>query len=204
MSVELPYQLTRRAVITVPALLPLLLCRYAGAADPIPVGRVNQVRGTAIGELDQNKRVLTTSVEIYAGEKISTAERSRVELFLGHDTKVRLGDTAEIKVARFEIERTITHEAGPLLLDSPISPASPVVIRGASVDITAYGKVFAGPSQGVLGILVVTGQAEVQAGARKVRLRSGEGTDIKSPGAGPSEPRRWGAPRVKAALASVD
>jgi hypothetical protein len=177
----------------------------ARAAGP-PIGRVAEVKGTAAAETDRKQRPLSTGGDVYEGDKVSTTGGSRVEVRLGQDTKVRLGGDASIRIDRFqESGGAVTLEAGPMLLEKP-SKSTPesVAVRSPYGLVTVRdSKVFAGPSQGVFGILVVEGEATVQSGSRTIRLRSGEGTDIKSPGAAPAAPRRWGAGRVKAALASV-
>jgi len=198
--------LSRRTFLSLPALLPLFVSIRALAAGP-PAGAVEEVRGTATGEIDGNKQVLSSRAEVYVGEKISTAEQSRIELRLGLDTKVRLGDMAQIKIDRFEdAGGELTLEAGPVLLDKPSKSApQSVQLKSPFGVVTVRGsKIFAGPSQGQFGVLVVDGDVTVQAGGRSVRLRSGEGTNIKSPGATPTPARRWAEARVRAALASVD
>jgi len=198
--------LCRRTFLGLPAVLSLFVRSDAFAAGP-PAGGVEEVRGTATAELDQDKRALSPYAEVHVGEKISTAERSRIELRLGVDTKVRLGDFAHIKIDRFEDSGgEITLERGPLLLDKPAKSApQSVQLKSPFGIVTVRGsKIFAGPSQDQFGILVVEGDVTVEAGGRSVRLRTGEGTDIKSPGAAPSPSRRWAAARVQAALASVD
>jgi ferric-dicitrate binding protein FerR (iron transport regulator) len=200
---------TRRPIlIGLPALLSLFACRDVLAANPPVAGRVNEVRGTVTAESDQDKRVLSRGANVYVGEKISTAEQSRIELSLDLDAKLRLGELAHIKIDRVQAASAgeITLEQGPLLLEKlPDSAARPLRVNSPFGVITVRdSRMFAGPSQGVFGILVVRGGVVVQAGGRSVRLRSGEGTDIKSPGAAPTPPRRWGKPRVQAALASVD
>lgn len=198
---------SRRACFALPALLALFSRSGARAASPPVAGQVEEVRGTATAELDQSKRPLSSNAEVYEGEKISTAERSRVALRLGKDTKLRLGDNAHLKIDRFQDSGgEITLEDGPVLLDKPSKciPQS-VRLKGPFGSVTVRDStIFAGPSQGVFGVLAVKGDVTVQAGGRSVRLRAGEGTDIKSPGAAPTPARRWGKARVQAALASVD
>jgi hypothetical protein len=55
----------------------------------------------------------------------------------------------------------------------------------------------------VFGVFVERGSVAVSAAGRRVVLRAGEGTDIPRPGAPPTPPKRWGEPRIRAALASV-
>jgi hypothetical protein len=197
---------SRRACFALPALLVLIARSDARAAGP-PVGRVEEVRGTATAELGPSKRPLSSNAEIYVGEKISTADQSRVAVRLGKDTKLRLGEKASMKVDRFQDSGgEVTLEEGPALIEKPARSApKSVTMRSPSGDLTIRdGKAFAGPSQGVFGVLAVRGEVTVRGGGRSVRLRAGEGTDIKSPGAAPTPARRWGKARVQAALALVD
>jgi ferric-dicitrate binding protein FerR (iron transport regulator) len=200
---------TRRPLLFgLPALLALSAHSDALAESPPPAGRVDEVRGTATAEVAQDKRILSAAASVFVGESVLTAEQSRIALRLGRDTTLRLGEKARIKIDRFLVAAggEITLEQGPLLLDkAPNSGARPVQVRGPFGLITVRGtKIFAGPSQGVFGIVVVQGAVVVAAAGQSVTLRSGEGTDIRSPGAAPTPPRRWGPPRVEAALASVD
>jgi ferric-dicitrate binding protein FerR (iron transport regulator) len=62
---------------------------------------------------------------------------------------------------------------------------------------------FAGPSNGVFGIFVQRGTLEVSAAGATVTLSAGQGTDIRAPGAAPSQPVNWGKPRIDAAYESL-
>ena len=64
-------------------------------------------------------------------------------------------------------------------------------------------RFFAGPSNNLFGVFVARGVVTVSAAGQQVTLREGEGTDIASPGAPPTPVKRWGAERIRAALASV-
>jgi len=75
------------------------------------------------------------------------------------------------------------------------SPYALLAVRGTTV--------FAGPSNGVFGVFVVTGEVEVRNGAGSVRLGPGQGTDIARPGAKPSSAAVWGDARINAAMRSV-
>jgi hypothetical protein len=123
---------------------------------------------------------------------------------LGQETVLRLGELARIKIDRFLVNAggTIQLNAGPLLLDKP-KTSPPVNIRSPFGLISVRGtRVFAGPSRGVFGVFVVHGSVSVTAGGRTVRLEDGFGTDLTR-GAAPTAPVRWGAERVRLALASV-
>jgi hypothetical protein len=50
---------------------------------------------------------------------------------------------------------------------------------------------------------VARGAVDVRAAGRTVRLRSGEGTDIRAIGAAPGPVKRWGAEKIGRAMALV-
>jgi FecR protein len=190
------------------ALLTFVFCGLAFAESQAPAGRVDDVKGTAIAELASDKRDLGSQADVYVGDNVSTGDKSHLEMHLGRDTKVRLGEKTRLKIDRFLVNSggEITLGDGSLLIDkAPESSARPVQVRSAFGLITVRGTiVFAGPSQGVFGILVTRGEVVVAAAGRRVRLRSGQGTSIASPGDPPTPARRWDAQRVREALASVD
>jgi len=74
-------------------------------------------------------------------------------------------------------------------------PFGVIAVRGT--------RFFAGPSNKVFGVFVEEGTVTVSAAGRQVILRAGEGTDIRSAGARPTPPTRWGQARISAAYASV-
>jgi hypothetical protein len=64
-------------------------------------------------------------------------------------------------------------------------------------------RFFAGPSGNLFGVFVARGSVVVSGGGGQVVLHAGDGTDIRYPGAAPTPPKRWGPPRIAAAMASV-
>ena len=83
----------------------------------------------------------------------------------------------------------------------------------AKIDLTmrtAFGmigvrgtKFFAGPSRGVFGVFVEHGLVEVTGGGVTRQVGRGQGVDIATPGAAPSEVAQWGDARIREAYASV-
>ncbi len=177
------------------------------AADARAAGRVEEVSGEVTAELAARRRVLAPSESVFLGDNVATADRSRAQFLLGGNTSLRLGSNARIRIDRFVVDAggVVTLGEGPLLLDKAAGSAGSVQVRGSFGLITVRGtRIFVGPSQGVIGIFVVHGLIDVTSGGQSVVLQDGEGVDIRAVGAPPTAPVMWGAPRVRAALASVD
>jgi FecR protein len=184
----------------------VLLSRTASATAAI-AGYVEDVRGQVTAELSAQRRVLVPRGDVFLGDDVVSAERSRAALQLGRDTSLRLGANAHVRIDRFIVAAggVLTLEAGPLLLDRAPGSAGALQIRGSFGLITIRGtRIFVGPSNGVIGVFVVHGLVDVTSGGRSVVLRTGEGTNLAAPGAPPSPPVQWGEGRIRAALASVD
>jgi len=170
-------------------------------------GRVEEVRGEAFAEVQQERRQLENTSPVFLADEVSTAAASRLAIHLGTDTTVRLGE-----LARLTIDRTIenvggdlTLSSGPLLFDRTVgAQPRPLRIRSSFGLIAVRGtRFFAGPSAGVFGVFVERGEVAVQAAGQEVVLRAGEGTNIAHPGDAPTAPSPWGQPRINAALESV-
>jgi hypothetical protein len=175
------------------------------ALPAVMAGQVQDIRGTATAELEEKRRNLATRDALYIGELVATGEQSRAALLLGRSTSVRMGANARVLIDRYLVGAggELVLDAGALLLDKP--PGNPPArIRGAFGLITVHGsQVFVGPSNGVIGVFVVHGQADVAAGGVSITLREGEGTDLRIATEPPAAAHPWAKPRVDAALASV-
>ena len=75
------------------------------------------------------------------------------------------------------------------------SPFGLIAVRGT--------RFFAGPSNGVFGVFVERGRVLVVGVDTAVIVEGGFGTDIARPGAEPTAPHPWAAPRIVNAMASV-
>jgi FecR protein len=175
-------------------------------AGPAQAGLVEEVSGSATAASNQKQRPLAPHDDVFIGDDVATAALSRARLALGHDTVVRLGENASLRIDKYLLDAggVLTVGAGALLLDKTPSKG-PTRLRGAFGLISVRGtRVFAGPSKGVIGVLVVHGLVDLKSGGVTVTLHDGEGSDIAQPGARPTPPKTWGAARVQAALASVE
>ena len=195
----------------------LLLRAMVGAAVFMPhasdaqraeqVGSVEDVKGEAFAEARSERRPLGREAPLFIKDLVGTGAESRLTLQLGKDTTLRLGQQARLTIDRFLVNAggEITLGAGPILLDRPAgSPSSRMQIRSSFGLIAVRGtRFFAGPSAGVFGVFVVRGSVAVSAAGVRVRLRSGQGTNIARPGAAPTPPAPWKPERVRAALEST-
>ncbi len=120
----------RRALL-VGAPAAALLSRPVIAAAEI-AGYVEEVRGQVTAELAAQRRVLVPRGDIFLGDDVASAEHSRAELQLGHDTSLRLGANARVRIDRFIVNAggVLTLEDGPLLLDKAPGTGGALFIRG--------------------------------------------------------------------------
>ena len=195
------------SVLTI--VFPLLYASDASSAEDDglqTVGLVEAAGGEAFAEIKEKRRMLEPASPIYLNDQVGTGSDSRVALRFGEHTKIRLGESARLKVDRFLLNTggEITLDTGAMLFEKRDGRPMPFSIRTIYGVIDVRGtRFFAGPSNNVFGVFVDEGSVTVTAGGRRVTLRAGEGTDISKPGARPTAPKRWGQPRVKAAYASV-
>jgi hypothetical protein len=189
------------------AALALLMSRPASAQRAEQAGLVEEINGQGFAEAGAARRALAREAPVFIADRVRTGDASRLTMQLGRRTRVRLGEQARITIDRYLVDAggEITLESGAMLFDrrSGSTPA-PVQVRSPFGLIAVRGtRFFAGPSGGVFGVFVQRGRVVVAGGGQQVVLRSGEGTDIRYPGAAPTPPRAWGEPRIRAALASV-
>jgi hypothetical protein len=200
--------LSRRQLFYVAAApLTVLLPQVAYAQDEDRAGAVEDLKGEAFAEKDSKRRDLERAAPLFIQDQVATGAASRLSMRLGRDTLLKLGERAKVVIDRYLVTAggEITLQSGPLLFDRPrANPKAPLQIRSPFGLIAVRGtRFFAGPSNNVFGVFVERGSVAVSAAGRRVVLRAGEGTDIPRPGAPPTPAKRWGEPRIRAALASV-
>jgi ferric-dicitrate binding protein FerR (iron transport regulator) len=178
-----------------------------GAIGAERAGSVEDVKGEAFAEAARLRRALGRASPLFVGDDVATGAESRLNMLLGRDTNVRLGENARLTIDRFLVNAggDMTLESGPLLFDRPAGARPvPMQIRSPFALIAVRGtRFFAGPSNGRFGIFVARGSVSVAAAGQRVVLREGEGTDFAFPGDQPTPVTRWKPPRIRASLASV-
>jgi ferric-dicitrate binding protein FerR (iron transport regulator) len=169
------------------------------------VGSVEDITGVAFAELQSVRRTLSQAAPVFLNEEVMTGLGSRLGMRLGAHTTVRLGEQARLKIDRFVVDAggEITLSSGPLLFDGPPHHAGIQVRSPFALIAVRDTRFFAGPSNDRFGVFVERGTVAVTSAGQRVILHQGDGTDIASPGAPPTPVKRWGAERIRAALASV-
>jgi hypothetical protein len=173
------------------------------------LGRVEELRGEATAEAGARRRALAQAAPVFDGDLVATGEDARCTLRLAEALEIRLGGGVRLRIDRFLARSggTLVLERGAMLLDRQQRGAAPppgVTVRSPFGLIAVRGtRFFAGPSNGVFGVFVERGEVFLVGADQGVPVTPGFGADIAAPGAAPSTPARWGAPRIEAALASV-
>lgn len=183
----------------------LAVPRFAFAAAP--AGRVDSARGQATGLLDGALRELSSGSDVFLSELVQTDAASRLEIGLGAQTRVSLGERTRLKIEQSVVDQggELVLERGALLFDRPdAAGGTEPVIRTPFAIIAARGtRFFVGPSNDVIGVFVERGTVAVRNDAGEVVLQAGQGTDLIAADVAPTPPKEWGAARIAAALESV-
>jgi ferric-dicitrate binding protein FerR (iron transport regulator) len=198
-------KLSRRAFAGTVLALGLSFVRIRPAQAAEPVGRIDAVRGLATATSDGSLRALQVGAEIFSDEVVQTEHVARVEIAIGDQARINLGERT-----RFVVESSATRgselrlEEGALLLDAPVAAIEDLTVKTQLATIAARGaRLFVGPSNGVIGVFVERGIARVANKAGEVRLQAAQGTDLTSAEIAPTPAREWSEARIAAALANV-
>jgi ferric-dicitrate binding protein FerR (iron transport regulator) len=195
----------RRAVLSAAALA--VFGTTSAAAANEAAGKVDELRGEGYAVAAAVQRPLSLASAVFLGDLVGTRAESTMRLSLGTATEVRLGPEANLRIDRFIMgaEGVLVLQRGGILFDHAESaPKANVLLRSPYGLIAVRGtRYFAGPSAGVFGVFVQRGAVDVLGVNISVRVTAGMGTNIASPGAEPTTPTVWGAPRIAAALALV-
>jgi hypothetical protein len=170
-------------------------------------GAVEDVKGDAFAEANDQRRILDRSAAVFVKDIVATGADARLAIHLGTDTTLRMGQSARVTIDRFLINAggDITLQTGPILFERPEgAPALPMQIHSAFGLIAVRGtRFFAGPSAGVFGVFVERGSVAVTGAGTQVVVEAGQGTNIARPGDAPTPPAPWGGARIATAMQSV-
>jgi len=201
------FGLNRRALLQ-----GLVLAAASGSLRPASAaqeaaGVVAELKGEAVAELKEQRRILKVKSPLYLGETLDTSDRSRLRALLARKTSLRLGAKTRVRIDQFIVDMggELVLDSGALLIDTSTgkfpeglkvqSPFALIAVRGT--------RVFAGPIDGIFGVFVARGVVDVTAGNSTVQLKAGEGTDIAQPGGSPGPVKKWGKPKIEKAMALV-
>jgi ferric-dicitrate binding protein FerR (iron transport regulator) len=189
----------------------VLVCWYCSQtvlmAAPSAIGVVAELRGQALAELNEKRRSLDFNSAVFLGDRLRTAEDSRLAVLLAKKTRLRLGANTTVTVDKFIAEAggELSLGSGALVIEAPRnSLPKGLTVKSHFALIAVRGTVFfAGPINGVFGVFVKSGSLNVTAAGKTVRLRNGEGTDIPEVGDPPGPVKKWGKAKIDKAFALV-
>jgi hypothetical protein len=170
-------------------------------------GQVETSRGDCYAQTSAARRTLAPEAAVFIGDAVGTGPQSALAMRLGTATQVKLGAEARLRIDRFVVNAggVLVLDTGAMLYDHD-ADASPqdLAVRSPFGLLAVRGtRFFAGPSNGVFGVFVERGRVVVVGVNTMVMVEAGSGTDIARPGAEPTAPHPWAAPRVANAMASV-
>jgi hypothetical protein len=171
------------------------------------IGKAVEITGAVTRKQADRLEGLKAGASLMDHDFVATGKESFAELALGDDTSLLLGSETELLIDTFIAGQggTIELGTGQMVFDRPEGLAKiDLTMRTAFGMIGVRGtKFFAGPSRGVFGVFVEHGLVEVTGGGVTRQVGRGQGVDIATPGAAPSEVAEWGDARIREAYASV-
>lgn len=201
-----PVSISRRLFLAGGALALTGIGIRATQANSI-IGKAVEITGDVTRKQADHLEGLKAGASLMDHDFVATGKESFAELALGDDTSLLLGSETELLIDTFIAGQggTIELGTGQMVFDRPEGLAKiDLTVRTAFGMIGVRGtKFFAGPSRGVLGVFVEHGLVEVTGGGVTRQVGRGQGVDIASPGAAPSEVAQWGDARIREAYASV-
>ncbi|MXN44746.1 iron dicitrate transport regulator FecR [Shinella kummerowiae] len=201
-----PVTLSRRLFIAGSALALTGIGIRATQANAI-IGKAVEITGEVTRKQEDHLEGLKAGASLMDHDFVKTGAKSFASLELGDDTSLLLGSDTELLIDTFIAGQggTIELGTGQMVFDRPEGLAKiDLTMRTAFGMIGVRGtKFFAGPSRGVFGVFVEHGLVEVTGGGVTRQVGRGQGVDIATPGAAPSEVAQWGGARIREAYASV-
>ncbi|MGQ3210371.1 FecR family protein [Shinella sp.] len=201
-----PITLSRRLFIAGGALALTGVGIRATQANAI-IGKAVEITGDVTRKQENHLEGLKAGASLMDHDFVKTGAKSFASLELGDDTSLLLGSNTELLIDTFIAGQggTIELGTGQMVFDRPEGLAKiDLTMRTAFGMIGVRGtKFFAGPSRGVFGVFVEHGLVEVTGGGVTRQVGRGQGVDIATPGAAPSEVAQWGDARIREAYASV-
>ena len=199
--------MTRRFLLYGIVLLSLYCSLTTLSAGPSAIGIVAEMRGRALAELNEQRRSLGFNSSVFLGDRLKTAEDSRLAVLLAEKTRLRLGANTTVTIDKFIAEAggELSLGSGALLIEAPVnSLPEGLTVESPFALIAVRGTVFfAGLINGVFGVFVKSGSLDVTAAGKTVRLKKGEGTDIAKVGDPPGPVKKWGKAKINKAFALV-
>ncbi len=196
------------------ALTVLVAAASAAHAEADAVGTVDRVQNRVTAEAAGTLRELAVADPLFLGDLLQAHEAARLEATLADDTRITLGETAQLRVDEF--------------LYAPGVPGGRLALRvlngaflfvggrieapeGGNVEIaTTFATlgvrgttVWGGPLDGAFAVFVQEGEVRVTNAGQTVTLGPGDGTTIADPASPPQAPVVWGQDKIDRAFATI-
>ncbi len=182
------------------------------AAESI-IGSVVRCEGTCVGISDGSRESLAGGTVVRLMETVTTGDGGRLELRFADDTRLMVGEKAEVLLDAFVFDRygaNRFHAAitGPFRYISGPLGAGATRDAGISMPLALIGvrgtDFWGGTINGVTGVVVLDGSVSVTtAGGTVILSAPGEGTNLSTHDAPPSPVRQWSDDRIAGAIGSV-
>ena len=195
----------------------LLLSGFAGgqAEAQETIGAVSRIQGEASGTRGGAKRTLSLSASVFLNEVVSTGEAARLEVTFTDNTRLTLGEKAELTFDRYVFNPAAgsgTIKFGVVgafrFLSGQVSKlaSSDVSVTTAVATLGIRGTEFwGGPiDDQALGVFLIEGAVSVSnAAGQQVLNLPGQGTNIAAPCAAPGPVTFWPPDKIGRAIATV-
>ncbi len=198
--------LGRRAVLALPL---LLVATRVRTAEPLVVGTLTRLVGSAAVIRAAAEMAAARGMTLQEGDRIVTNVAAKLEITGADGTALTIGEQTTVVLTRLVVPTAARRGSGLLDLIQGILrirlPGSwsrfEVTTRTAVASVRSTDWIVDAAADNT-AVFVVEGRVQVtnQAMTAAVLLDPGFGTDVKAD-APPTTPKRWGKPRVDAALA---
>lgn len=184
-------------------------CANLSAAD---FARVERLHGEAWIERGALRQMLAPAALVARDDQLQTGPNSRLQLSLTDGGSLSLGENTSLRAST--VSETPSRSLGQLDLKGAFrmvsgafqakgkqewmikTPVAVIGIRGTDF--------FAGPIDGLLDVMVISGLVEVTNSAGRVMLEPAQGTVVSDVSTAPSVPIIWGQAKVQRAFSMVD
>lgn len=182
-------------------------------AMPVQIGAVSKIRPAADIFSKGRTQPAKSGTAVHHKDRLSTGPKARLEVSLIDNTKITLGENAQLTIDEF-----VYRPAGRNAVSATVIGAfrfttglvgkakqKELVIQTPVAALAVRGTDFwGGPIDGTYGVLVLEGEVSVTTSAGTVILdRPGLGVTISGPDAAPSTPTVWASERISRAVATI-
>jgi hypothetical protein len=194
-----------------------LVCGFAGgrSAAQDAIGTVSRIQGEASATRSGATRALSLNGSVFRNEVVSTAETARLEVTFTDNTRLTLGEKANLTLDNYVFDSAAGSGTIKFGLVGAFRFVSGQVSKLASADVSMTTPVaivgirgtefWGGPiDDQVLGVFLIEGAVSVSnAAGQQILNLPGQGTNIAAAGAAPGPVTFWAPDKIGRAIATV-